>query len=598
MDLNLRLLADSAGAQAAFKDVGTAVTAAAAILKQFATESVKLFADSERGQRQFALAAGASTAALERQIEAMRKKFAVDDDDLRHMDTLLLRYGAAPAAIKGATEAILDYAAATGKDATQAMEMLIRGVESGTGSLGKMGVHFKATGDFSKDLAAAVEALSEKFGGAGAEDAKGLHGRMRRVGQAADDVKKGFGALFDELDQRYGVLDKVASALNRIAEKGPGGGLQWLLGMKGGFDSEQEYWRAKLGAAADTPQGQEILASAQTRDYMAQQRAGSLIGFLKSQGAIPSLGGVVEEGLSTTGTGTVGGGGGSSGFHASLLQLEADFQRKRRAQRILAYDQELRDEEEHDAKVLARVRALEELKLKIQFDAIKRADDSMKDAQRMILAEMKEEQDDLAKLNEISVSRLKGQEGMWENAGLQLGYAFSDALARAMEGGADDAEEIALDTVASILTISGAVIGGIAGEGNPAAVQAGTMIGNLAGRGIKAAYQSNRKRHDGGWIERFHTGGWPDRGALMFDERPAILQTGERVLSRREVSNMGGAGAVDAAARGSAGQLHVHVSAIDTRGTREFFENDGGRGFYNALRTGRGSLYPLFSGGK
>ena len=37
--------------------------------------------------------------------------------------------------------------------------------------------------------------------------------------------------------------------------------------------------------------------------------------------------------------------------------------------------------------------------------------------------------------------------------------------------------------------------------------------------------------------QRFHSGGWP---GLASDEVPAILQRGERVLSRREVAAGGG----------------------------------------------------------
>ena len=37
--------------------------------------------------------------------------------------------------------------------------------------------------------------------------------------------------------------------------------------------------------------------------------------------------------------------------------------------------------------------------------------------------------------------------------------------------------------------------------------------------------------------QRFHSGGWP---GLRSDEVPAILQRGERVLSRREASGGGG----------------------------------------------------------
>jgi len=57
-------------------------------------------------------------------------------------------------------------------------------------------------------------------------------------------------------------------------------------------------------------------------------------------------------------------------------------------------------------------------------------------------------------------------------------------------------------------------------------------------------------------IPVFHGGGWVRAHDGMFvrgDEQPIIAQSGERVLSRREVAAMGGPGAVDSAASGSGG---------------------------------------------
>lgn len=150
-DLLLRLIAEDA-ASGAFDSVGGAVKKTAAIMYDFAKDSVKAFAEAERGQRQLTLAAGAHTDAMNELAEAQKRKYNVDDDEIRHMEVLLLRYGAAPEQIKATTDAVLNYSAATGKDAVQATEQLIRGVESGSGSLGRMGVHFKDTGKFASSL--------------------------------------------------------------------------------------------------------------------------------------------------------------------------------------------------------------------------------------------------------------------------------------------------------------------------------------------------------------------------------------------------------------------------------------------------------------
>jgi hypothetical protein len=92
------------------------------------------------------------------------------------------------------------------------------------------------------------------------------------------------------------------------------------------------------------------------------------------------------------------------------------------------------------------------------------------------------------------------------------------------------------------------------------------------------------KKHGGGWIgaPRFHNGAW-----IGQDERPAILQTGERVLSRSEVASMGGPRGVDSAARGA---VNITVNTLDGSTARDYFTRAGGRALVNAVRTGRGSI--------
>lgn len=125
---------------------------------------------------------------------------------------------------------------------------------------------------------------------------------------------------------------------------------------------------------------------------------------------------------------------------------------------------------------------------------------------------------------------------------------------------------------------------------------------NAATEKAKSQTQSQMaelKFHDGGWIgaPRYHSGSW-----VGPDEQPAILQTGERVLSRSEVARMGGAAAVDGHANG-AGQgrgpaVTVHIQAIDTQGVKKFFEDTGGDGFRRAIQSGKGDIARMFGKGK
>ena len=80
------------------------------------------------------------------------------------------------------------------------------------------------------------------------------------------------------------------------------------------------------------------------------------------------------------------------------------------------------------------------------------------------------------------------------------------------------------------------------------------------------------------------------------DEQPAILQSGERVLSRQEVRRMGGQQGVDRAARGGGSGVNFYVNAVDQESIRQLMEGRGGRAIVNAVRLGRGPLPALIKG--
>ena len=159
---------------------------------------------------------------------------------------------------------------------------------------------------------------------------------------------------------------------------------------------------------------------------------------------------------------------------------------------------------------------------------------------------------------------------------------------------APDAALFIGDILAAAVGVAGGVIG--TAFGAPAV---GAALGNLAAMGIRAGSsaisKSNKagktKRssyHTGGWVEpRYHDGAWSGD-----DEQRAILQTGERVLSRTEVHHMGGPAAVDAQARGRGG-LTLNVTAIDAKSVADSFSGNAADGLKQALRRGHGALPAL-----
>ena len=154
----------------------------------------------------------------------------------------------------------------------------------------------------------------------------------------------------------------------------------------------------------------------------------------------------------------------------------------------------------------------------------------MAEAQRSAEKQMAESHaralDDYLKATREAAAKLAAEQARFAAAGAQVGAAFADAVSQGIQALASGGEQDAGQAVASILAGLLQTLGSIVGNVLLPGVGGaiGGAIGGLAGAGIRAA---------------------------------------------------------------AAGPT-VNINTFDSRSTREFFEADGGRGFYNAQRTGRG----------
>lgn len=573
-DLVLRLIGEDS-ASGAFDNVGGAAKKAAAVIYDFAKDSLKAFADVERIERQLTTVAKENTEAFEARAEVMERQLSVDAEAIKSMDTLLLRYGTAPEQVERTTRALLDYAAATGGDAESATMALVRGLEKGSDGIRQLGIQFESTGDKSKDLELAIEALNNKFGGAAETDARSLSGRVRAADIAMGNLKETVGGLLATVDSKLGVLDKLSSGLGLVSSAIAN--WDWDAWGKFTTDGGLSFGGTLLPA---------FLASMASRD-----RGGSTA--LVKTGRPDATG--VDIGIGTAEIVE------RTRFSAEERKspadkaLEESLMYAKARDRMRAY---YKSEDEFELQQEERAnRGAERQRERIE-DAQKLYEKQLDDWNKQDEALQRKVEDRITQNETRRLEQLERQAQIWENAGARIGEAFVTALADQLDklaaGGEFDVGEFMASLASVILTIAGAAIGGYVG--GPTGAQVGGTLGSLAGTGIQALERMNKKdkRHDGGWVEKFHSGGWP---GLYADEQVAVLQSGERVLSRSEVARMGGPGGVDSAARGRGSGLNVYVSTIDAVSTREFFENQGGRGFYNALRTGRGNLSGLFAGG-
>lgn len=614
----LRGAGDAAGAMG--EDVGKSVakwsalvsiaTEAAKAVARFGVDSVKAYAESEKVQKQLTRAAGEYADVLSEQAEALSKKFAVDDDIIKQSQVLLTQWGGVGAATEDVTKAILDYAAATGQDAVSATNDLIRNVESGGVGLAKLGVHFQSTGDKGRDLAAAVSAISGKFGGAAKSNADSLIGQTEAATLAFEDFQKTLGQFVANAAVQTGVLGKLRDAMRGLNEL--------MTGDEGKRDEArskrlQDWVQAQqklveaqqfLAEVQADPKSSQGLIEMFTKDVQyAQEKVDALRGSAQKLD-IPAVTGRTNAGMKD-----------DTAAREKAKQNAEEMARisKKNADDLRAMFRDIDELDDHAEE--RRKREVESF-WKVADEEAKARDERMRDAYEFDkkMAQLQEEelkraeqaaqkeQEELAKSLEDSVKqaleRVKAAQEQARQTADAIGAAFvnalTDQLSKLASGGEFDIALFVGDLLAAVVATAAGVIG--TAFGVPAL---GAAVGNLASMGIRAgagaisAANKPRKYHSGGWVgdeaglPRYHSGTW-----VGPDEQRAILQHGERVLSRGEVSAMGGPGAVDSAARGR-GAVTVNISAIDSKSAAESFMSDLGAGMRRALRSGRGDVPAL-----
>lgn len=455
-DLQLRVMGEDA-ASSAFSSMASSVRAAGQVLIDFTRQSVRAYAESERSQRQLGLVAKELTAAFSAQSEALAKANAVSGEMVQSIQALLLRYGAAPKDVEATTQAVLDFAAATGADAKAAAEALTRGVETGSGAVKALGINFAASKDRAEDLRRATEALTAKFGGAGAEDAGSLLGSIRGLEDAFSDVQKAWGGFVTEVATRTGVLSTLTEAFRDVA-KGAEIARRFFDG--GGFD-------AVVGA------GKAFLFGDQS-DVAASKVAlnRSLAAAALNEGMAPARDALQRSQLARSGRGggrvRSGGGGADS---RPMLGPDApgfDF--------FSAVEGPAAPSGEQWAQMQAAAMSARAEEFSSYGDAFKKTNDDLTSMLRAASTSV-----------DAALSDMKSKQSQFAQAGQALGSAFASSLSNAVESLAAGEELDMGETVASILSSILPIIGTIAGTalGGPMGGTIGGGLGQLFGAGAR-----------------------------------------------------------------------------------------------------------------
>lgn len=595
-DLKLNITGDSSSGQAAmdgmadatgrsvvvWQELANMAKAAGKAVVDFLVDSTKKYAESEKALRQLSRASDEYAGALEEQAKALMQLYAVDDDLIIQSETLLAQWGGAAAASKEAETAALNLASAMGTDLNSATRDLIRNVESGGIGLAKMGIHFKETGDKGKDLAAAVEAINKKLGGAAAADAGSLTGSLHAASLAFEDIQKSIGGSVAQFLQQNGIVERLTEAMR---------GLNTLIsGPDAHIVSDAERLQNQEHLLANIQQRKNLLAGIADIEARGGSATASRAMVAHLDENIAKLKEILRLDAARIGAGDPTAPG-VSGLTNKGVKDAANAPAVMAHQQIAdAHDNIYRHEEESAQHTFTKIE-------KMQKDLAKSsADGEEAEAKRAAEAAEKLAREEAAaeeKASKDATDRTAKQAQQWAHAGDSIGAAFvnglSDQLQKLSQGEEFDVAIFVGDILASAIAVAGTVIGSAYGQ-----PELGAALGNLAAMGVRAgagAISKGSKKaktyHDGGWVDapRHHEGSW-----IGDDERRAILQTGERVLSRNEVHHMGGPGAVDGMAKGRGPAINNYIQAIDSKNAAESFMADLGQGMKRALRTGHGDV--------
>lgn len=586
-DIRLSVTGDASSGTAAMGEVNASlgksvvvwgeVAQAAKKAAAMVLDCVKAYAESERITKQLTRVAGEYTDELEAQAQALSRVNAVDDDVIKQQQVLLAQWGGVGAATSKVTQAVLDYAAATGQDAVGATQDLIRNVESGGTGMAKLGIHFESTGDKSKDLARLVDALGAKFGGAGAANADSLSGRLATAEIAFEDLKKTIGGFFGAIEQKFGLLEKLSGAIRGITA-----GVANADGPLATFN-------------ALTPGGLMVNAVQGARGQLGQ-------GPELTDAGLPGIDSV--KGLTNKGMKALQAAAAAAKSQADLNDESLERTKKFYDDLETLEDRALQqDKDDYAAELQLSADRVEsaikeaDARVKIRAEMIAKIEKENAEAAERESKQQKALEDKAAK---DTAERTKEKAAEAQRTGDAIGAAFVNALTSQLEklaaGGEFDAASFIGDVLSSVFAVAAAAIG--TAYGMPAL---GSAIGNLGATGIRAGFgalSSSAKRarntpqyHDGGWVglPTYHDGGW-----INSQEQMAVLRRNERVLTPEEVGRMGGPGTVDSMAKGGGGRgITFNISALDAKSFSDSMEGNGARGMQNALRSGRGALPQL-----
>ena len=174
-------------------------------------KSVKLFGEQEKAEKKLETALGRTSKALLDQASALQSVTAFGDENIIQAQALIAAFTDDEEAIKRATEATLDLAAAKGMDLFSAADLVAKTLGSTTNAMSRYGIEVTGAVGSTERLDTLTKNVADTFGGQAKAEAETMAGAIQQASNAAGDASEKFGQLLEPVIKKSAIAFKGAA---------------------------------------------------------------------------------------------------------------------------------------------------------------------------------------------------------------------------------------------------------------------------------------------------------------------------------------------------------------------------------------------------
>ncbi len=239
-------------AQKQFKGIGTSIKGVAAQYLalgvaiagslRFLKDSISKFQVQELAEKRLEVALGRTSKALLDQAAALQKSTSFADEEIIQGQALIAAFVDEEDAIKKATVATLDLAAAKGFDLRAAADLVSKTLGSSTNALTRYGIKVEGAVGSTERLESLTNNVAKAFSGQAAAAMETMSGRVENLSNSFGDMQEKIGETISVMDEAFGITSVLSGLFEEIGRQveGYGTSIKNVLQFVGLMDEEEK----------------------------------------------------------------------------------------------------------------------------------------------------------------------------------------------------------------------------------------------------------------------------------------------------------------------------------------------------------------------